>query len=37
MKTLFKENNDPKYTYKITNGISTVKGGVSSTKKSQLS
>ncbi len=29
MKTLFKENNDPQYTYKITNGISTVKGGVS--------
>ena len=29
MKTLFKKNNDPHYTYKITNGISTVKGGVS--------
>ena len=29
MKTLFKQNNDPHYTYKITNGISTVKGGVS--------
>ena len=29
MKTLFNENKDPVYTYKISNGISNVKGGVS--------
>ena len=29
MKTKLDSNNNPIYTYKITNGISTVKGGVS--------
>ena len=29
MKTLFNKNKDPIYTYKISNGISNVKGGVS--------